>query len=188
MDNGDNANNSGINTTDKDNDTLFTGDWDYYNNPTANANAATTPATASNTALHLVTNIGSQIWEFHVSTGSGGNWDHANGQATDHGLWGSNTSRLASLAEAFALYAANFGGDGATRTPNTVGAVQPMSNVGTTNGFVDAEVNFPGGWGASLWTAAPTPSGHARMTLYWGSVLDNPDVNVLTVAHVSAVL
>jgi hypothetical protein len=174
MDNGDSASNYGINTIDKDNDTVFTGDWDYYNNPTAHANAASTPTTSSNTALHLVTNIGAQIWEFHMGTNTiPASWTTANTQATDHGLWGSNTSRLASLAEAIALYAANFGGNNAIG--NTVGPVQPMSDVGSTNLYVDAEDNRPGAWSYGVWSAAPTPFGHARPYLSYGGVFDDPD-------------
>jgi hypothetical protein len=183
MDNGDNASNTTIITTDKDNDTAF-GDFDYYNNPTAHANAATTPATASNTALHLVTNIGAQTWEFHMGHSSQGNWPTANAIATDHAVWGSNTSRQASLAEGVALYAANFGGDGPTRTPNTVGTVQPMSNVGSTNAYVDAEDNRPGGWNNVMWSAAPTPSGHAVLLLNSGQVLDYMDVGNFVVSPV----
>jgi hypothetical protein len=176
MDNGDSASNRAINTTDRDNDTAFTGDWDYYNNPTAHANAATTPATVSNTALHLVTNIGAQTWEFHIGTnGANVNWSNANAQATDHGMWGSNTSRLASLVEAVALYAANFGDNNATG--NTVGAVEPMSNVGSANAYVDAEDNRPGGWAIGMWTAAPTPSGHALLYPFYGAVFDIVDGN-----------
>jgi hypothetical protein len=183
MDNGDSASNTGIITTNKDNDTPGFGDWDYYNNPTANANAASTPVTASNTALHLVTNIGAQTWEFHMGTnGSNIAWSTANAQATDHGLWGSNTSRQASLAEMIALYSANFGDNNATG--NTVGAVQPISNVGSTNVYVNAEDNRPGGWIGNMWTAAPTPSGHARLILSVGYVDDNPDANASIVSAV----
>jgi hypothetical protein len=173
MDNGDSASNTGIITTNKDNDTPGFGDFDYYNNPTANANAASTPATASNTALHLVTNISAQIWEFHMGANNNlVSWSTANAQATDHGLWGSNTSRLASLAEMVALYAVNFGGNNAGG--NTVHALQPMSNVGGTNAYADDEVNSPVGWGPGLWTAASTPSGHA-LAPFGGRVNDTPD-------------
>lgn len=183
LDNGDSASNTGINTTNKDNDTLFDGDYDYYNNPTAYANAATTPVTSSNTALHLVTNIGSQTWEFHMGTNSiPASWTTANTQATDHSLWGSNSSRLASLAEAIALYAANFGGNNATG--NTVGAVQPISNVGSTNEYFNAEDNRPGGWNGNFWSATPTPSGHAQLGLNHGVVGDFPDVFGLNVSAV----
>ena len=176
LDNGDSSGNRNIVTTNKDNDSLGNGDFDYYNNPTAHANAATTPVTASNTALHLVTNIGAQTWEFHMATNSiETNWSTANGQATDHALWGSNTSRQASLAESIALYAANFGGDNASG--NTVGAVQPQSNVGSITGYVGAEDNRPSGWGNYMWTAAPTPSGRARVNLNVGGVLDFSDAS-----------
>jgi hypothetical protein len=179
MDNGDSASNTGINATNRDNDTPGFGDFDYYNNPTANANAASTPATASNTALHLVTNIGAQTWEFHMGTSSNpATWSTANAQATDHGLWGSNSSRLASLAEGIALYAANFGG-------NTVGEVQAITNVGSTNVYNASEDNRPGGWDDLMWTAAPTPSGHAPLALGVGNVNDYPDS---TNVFVSAVL
>jgi hypothetical protein len=132
-----------------------------------------------------VTNIGAQIWEFHI--GNNGNhvsWSNANDQAIDHGLWGSNNSRLPSFAEGIALYAANFGGD--NPGGKTVGAVQPLSNVGSTNPYVDAEDNRPDGWHGFMWTAAPTPSGHARQHLHFGNVLDSPDDAFLQL--VSAVL
>ena len=182
LDNGDSASNQGIITTNKDNDTLGVGDWDYYNNPAANANASVNPAAVNNTALHLVTNITGQTWEFHMGTNSiPVTWINANSEATDHGLWGSNTSRLASLAEMVALYAANFGGNNATG--NTVGALQPMSDLGSTTTWVAAEDNRPGGWDA-VWTAAPTPSGHAHLSLSYGHVGDRRDADY----YVSAVL
>jgi hypothetical protein len=184
LDNGDSASNPGINTIDRDIDTPGNGDIDYYNNPTANANAASTPATASNTALHLVTNIAAQTWEFHMGTnGSRVTWSAANAQATDHGLWGSNTSRLASLAEMVALYAANFGGN--NEGGNTVDALQPTTNVNSINGHVADENNPPGGWLPLLWTAAPTPSGYARLNFGFGHFVDLPDT---TLNDVSAVL
>jgi hypothetical protein len=174
LDNGDSASNQGIITTNKDNDSQD--DFDYYNNPTATINAASTPATTSNTALHLVTNISAQTWEFHIkNTTNLLNWNAANSQATDHSLWGSNSSRQASLAEMVALYAANIGGDGITqRTPNIVGAVQPMSDLGSTNPYEISEDNRPNGW-VTAWTAAPTPSGHALMNFSQGFVVDRPD-------------
>jgi len=178
LDNGDSASNQGLVTTDQDGNTTFSDDFDYYNTPAANTNAVTTPVTPSNTALHWVTDIAAQTWEFHMGTNNNyETWDVANAQATDHTLWGSNSSRQASLAEAVALYAANFGGDGSTRTPNTVGAVQPMSNAGSTNGYAAVEDNRPGEWGNALWSAAPTPSGHARLGLYNGLVFDYRDAS-----------
>ncbi len=178
LDNGDSASNLGLVTTDQDGNNSFSSDRDYYNTPAANTNAATTPVTPSNTALHWVTDIAAQTWEFHMGSNTDyANWDEANAQATDHTLWDSNSSRQASLAEAVALYAANFGGDGSTRTPNTVGAVQPMSNAGSTNGYADVEDNRPGGWDGYLWSAAPTPSGHALLDLYFGVVYDFRDTS-----------
>ena len=184
MDNGDSTTNSGLVSMDKDNDSRALIDWDYYNNPTDNSNAATTPATANNTALHVVTNITAQTWEFHMGVNSTlGNWSTGNIQAADHGLWGSNTSRQASLAEAIAFYAANFGGDGPAGG-NTVGSLQPMSDFGSSTSLVlAAEVNTPSGWGV-IWTAAPTPSGHARVSLHNGDVFDNPDVILYTLTAV----
>ena len=120
-----------------------------------------------------MTNIGAQTWEFQMGTnGNSVTWSTANAQATDHGLWGSNTSRQASLAEAIALYAANF--DGNNATGNTVGAVQPMSNVGSTNGYAAAEDNRPGGWSDNTWTAVPTPSGYALLNIANGILNDFP--------------
>jgi hypothetical protein len=78
-----------------------------------------------------------------------------------------------SLDDAFS----NFGGDGSTRTPNTVGAVQPMSNAGSTNGYAAVEDNRPGEWGNALWSAAPMPSGHARLGEIRGRLA--PDVGTL---------
>jgi hypothetical protein len=184
MDNGDSASNSGLVSMDKDNDSRALIDWDYYNNPTDNSNAATTPATANNTALHMVTNITAHTWEFHMGVNSTlGDWSTVNAQAADHVLWGSNASRLASLAEAIALYAANFGGDGPAGG-NTVGSLQPLTDFGSSTSLVlPSEVNTPSGWGV-IWTAAPTPSGHARVSLHNGDVFDNPDVVIYSLTAV----
>jgi len=184
LDNGDSASNTGINTTDKDNDTPGYGEWDNYNNPSAHANAATTPFTANNTALHVVTNISAQTWEFHIGTIINTvDWFTANAQATDHGVWGSNTSRQASLAEGVALYAANFGGNNAGGT--TIGEVQPMSTAGSNNGFTDSESNRPGGWQIfGLWSAAPMPSGHGRIGLNRGEVNDMSDTTLISISAV----
>jgi hypothetical protein len=43
----------------------------------------------------------------------------------------------------------------------------------------------PGGWANNIWTAAPTPSGHANVNLNNGNVNDKPDANN---NNVSAVL
>ncbi len=180
LDNGDSASNVGLVTTNKDGNTFYSSDQDCYNTTAANTNAATTPVTASNTALHFVTEISAQAWEFHMATNPNReNWDAANAQATDHTGFGSNSSRQASLAEAIALYATNF-------ESNTVGAMQPMSNAGNTNAYNAAEDNQPGGWGYGLWVAAPTPSGHALLSLFSGNVFDFQDAHYLTC--VSAVL
>jgi hypothetical protein len=170
LDNGDSSSNANLIPTNKDNDSRGGGDYDYYNNPTAHANAASTAATASNTALHVVTNISAQSWEFHMSTnGSGANWSTANGQATDHSLLGSNTSRLPSLAEAVAVYAANFGDNNAGG--NTVGTIQPMSNLGSNNAYSAAEDNRPGVI-QGMWTFSPFPLGKAQMNLAEGLIID----------------
>jgi hypothetical protein len=184
LDNGDSASNANIVTTNKDNDANGWGDEDYFNNPSAHSNAASTPATASNTAMHLVTNIAAQTWEFHMGTNSNGaSWNTANAQATDHGLWGSNTSRQASLAEGMALYAANFGGNTAGGTNSTVGSVQNLSSVGSNNGYTIQEDNSPNGWGMMVWTAAPTPSGHTMLALSHGHAVDLSDqVNLFIAA------
>jgi hypothetical protein len=43
----------------------------------------------------------------------------------------------------------------------------------------------PGGWANNIWTAAPTPSGHANVNLNNGNANDKPDANN---NNVSAVL
>ena len=185
LDDGDSASNQSTVSTNKDGNTVFSSDWDYYNNTVDNTAAVTTPVTASNTALHLVTNMAAQTWEFHMGANSNrATWDVANAQATEHTLWGSNTSRQASLTEAIALYAANFGGDGSTRTPTTVGAAQPMSNAGSTNDYTAVEDNRPGGWDSYVWSAAPTPLGHAPLRLNHGFVYDSPDAGNFRVSAV----
>jgi len=175
LDNGDSATDAGVVTTNQDGTTFNGSDWDYFNAGWAQDNVAIIPASASITALHFVTDIDAQTWEFHMSYNGGSiyeSWSGANAMATDHGLFGSNSSRLASLAEGVALYAANFGGDNAGG--ETVGDVQPMSNVGSTNSRTAAEENVPIRWD-DLWTAAPTPSGHAELKLYLGALTDFPD-------------
>jgi hypothetical protein len=187
LDNGDSASNVGIVNLNKDNDTSGNGDFDYYNNPTAHANAASTAATASNTALRLVTNIAPQIWEFHlgnIDQNVQSNWSAVNARATDKGLWGSNTSRLPSMAEAIALYAANFGGNIGGGSGTTVGALEPLSNENSNNGYNTAQDNRPAGMNDVLWTAAPTPSGHAVIVLSHGHAGDNLDSNLFRYAAV----
>lgn len=198
LDKGDSANNPGIVTTDKDKNPAFSSDWDYYNNPAANANAATTPVTPGNTALHLVTDIAAQNWEFHMaSRGTWEHWDLANSQAADHSAFDSNTSRLASLQELVALYAANF--SDSTGGGSIAGAIQPMSNLGSTSSFSPLAGNKPDvgnskhlvwehwlqglesgnqptGWSINYWSAASSPSGHGGINFYHGYLYDDPDV------------
>jgi hypothetical protein len=105
---------------------------------------------------------------------------------------------LASLGEAMALYAANFGADTdnyETANYNIVGAIQPMSNTTSTNGSPHSENNNPylakvAGddrvWvSAAVWTAAPMPAGHGTIDLFSGVVYDY-DITQLT--RVSAIL
>jgi hypothetical protein len=102
------------------------------------------------------------------STSSTMNWSAAQTLAGQHTTQNSNTSRMASLAETLALYAANFAGG------NTPGAVDAMSNLtSTTTTTAAGENHAPGGWtGTNIWTAAPTPSGNAVVSLSLGHVLD----------------
>jgi hypothetical protein len=172
LDNGDTAANPGAVATDRDGLNLGTGaDWDYYN---ATGITAGTQATTGNTALGFVTSIAAQVWEFQMgqSSASDQTWSAARTWAGDHTARGSNTSRMASLAETLALYAANFGGGGtSSSTGNTVGAVEAMSN-STSTTTAAGENHAPGGWGTNIWTAAPTPSGNALVSLISGHVLD----------------
>ena len=107
--------------------------------------------------------------------------------AGNHAQWNSNTSRLASLDELMALYAANFGADtgGGGAAANTVGAIQAITDTSSFNGYVAKEDNRPGGWANHLWSSAPTPSGHANINLNNGNANDKPDANN---NYVSAVL
>jgi hypothetical protein len=185
LDNGDTAANPGTALTDRDDLNLGTGaDWDYYNATTGIT--AGTQATTANTALGFVTSIAAQVWEFQMgqSSASDQTWSAARTWAGDHTARGSNTSRMASLAETLALYAANFGGSGSV---NTVGAVEAMTNLTSTT-TAAGENNAPGGWtGTNIWTAAPTPSGNALVSLSSGHVLDELG-SAATTYRVSAVL
>lgn len=178
LDNGDTPGNTGLNGLDKDGDGS---DWDYYTSPTALA--ALAAASASNTALHLVTDIAPQIWAFHMANVGSGTWDVANALVQDHARMGSNTSRLPSLQEWLALYAANFGGDDRAQGAHTVGAIEPMSDAiqndasAVPNWRSD---NRPAGWddyanewGGYYWAAAPTPRGHAQMWLGYAQLGDS---------------
>lgn len=140
------------------------GDVDYYSSSTAfNSLAA---VTADNTALRFVTNMASQTWEFHMGRKEeSGTFAQGDGKAADHSLWGSNTSRLVSLQELVALYAANFQANG------TVGPVEPISNRSSTQS-PNGENNQPSGWSVFYFSAAPTPSGHAMIELNEGVLAD----------------
>jgi hypothetical protein len=170
LDDGDTAANPGTALTNRDGATLNSiVDWDYY----ATGITAGTQATTANTALGFVTSIAAQVWEFQMgqSSASDQTWSAARTWAGDHTARGSNTSRMASLAETLALYAANFGGSGSS-VNTVVGAVEAMSNLTSTT-TAAGENNAPGGWtGTNIWTAAPTPSGNALVSLSLGHVLD----------------
>lgn len=178
LDNGDSMLNQDLVLTDRDGDAPGFGDHDYY----ASNLPSGTGSTAANTAMHFVTDIKAQVWEFHMArypdhvATNVTNWNPANEAAVNHELWGSNTSRLPSLAEVVALYAANFGGDSAggnTPEARTVGAIQPMSDAGSTNDYVANEHNQPAmDWDNSLWSAGVSPTGHLLVDLYHGNVLD----------------
>lgn len=186
LDSGDSASNVDVVTTDRDADDNGFGDWDYYNTTGV---ALGTPSTTGNTALGFVTNIQAQVWEFHMGKASASSfsYDTAISNAGDHTLWNSNTSRLGSLEEMLALYAANFGADtgGGGAAANIVGAVQPITDTSSFNDYVATEDNRPGGWTHVTWSSAPTPSGHANLYLYNGYATDTPDGYT---GYVSAVL
>lgn len=139
-------------------------DVDYYSNISAFNSLA--DVTAGNTALRFVTNMASQTWEFHMGRKEeSGTFAQGNGKAADHSLWGSNTSRLASLQELVALYAANF------QTNGTVGPLESISNRTSTES-PDGENNQPSGWSTLYFSAAATPSGHALIELNEGVIAD----------------
>jgi hypothetical protein len=190
LDNGDTAANPGAVATDRDGLNLGTGaDWDYYNATTGiTAGTQATTGNTGNTALGFVTSIAAQVWEFQMgqSSASDQSWFTARTLAGQHTTQNSNTSRMASLAETLALYAANFGGGGtSSSTGNTVGAVEAMSNLTSTT-TAAGENNAPGDWGFNFWTAAPTPSGNALVNLNSGHVLD--ELGTVPNFRVSAVL
>ncbi len=188
QDNGDPISGAGdTNFLDKDGDL---NDYDYYT--TDSARAGLPAATAGNTALHFVTDIAAQTWEFHMAQYDAGNqfpsqktFVNGNAVAVNHNMMNSNSSRLASLEEAVALYAANFQFSSSSTAAATVGALEPMSNSTANNTFA-SENNRPNGWGAGAnWTAAPTPTGHAAFDLGAGELRDWLNSNT---AFVSAVL
>ena len=186
LDSGDSASNVGVVTTDRDADGNGWGDWDYYNTTGV---ATGTESTTANTALGMTTDMAAQVWEFHMGKSSASAYTQANAAtaAGDHTAQGSNTSRLASQDELLALYAANFGADtgGGGAAANIVGAVQPITDKSSFNGYVATEDNRPGGWAGTSWSSAPTPSGHALIYLYNGHATDQPDGDH---TYVSAVL
>ena len=157
---------------------LLGGDWDYYAASGAVAGAA---STVENTALGHVTAIAPQVWAFQIAFDPGGaaDWETAFDRAGDHGYQQSNSSRLPTLEELLALYAANFVGDAGGNDPNVAngmpGAVQPTTDEVATRTGLSAEDNRPGGWQGVLWSAAPTPSGHALVDLAQGLVRDEVD-------------
>ena len=54
----------------------------------------------------------------------------------------------------------------------------------SSNGYDSAEDNRPLGWSSTVWTEAPTPSGHARVYLLHANVYDFPDGSSSTAARV----
>lgn len=133
-------------------------------------------ATISNTSLGYVTNLTSKVHEFHVGINTTFNlYNDANSLATNHTTWSSNTSRLPSLEEAIALYAANFGGNTGNKTNttqvNTVGGMQAITDISASNGYSVTEDNRPGNWTQDMfWTSSPSPSGQNIINLSYGDV------------------
>lgn len=144
----------------------------------------------SNLAAHMSTAIDNQVWEFHTAQTNqlAGAWSDANFLSENHVLNGSNTSRLASLQEMVALYAANFGqndagSDGGSNS-HVPGAIQALSSTIANSGYTSGNDNLPGGWPAFMdgweypaWVAATTPSGHALVSLTLGQLIDATNVN-----------
>ena len=112
-------------------------------------------------------------------------WGEADFAAANHQLTKSNTSRLPSLNEMLALYAANFGqasagSESTNASTHLPGAVQAMDSVVAITGYLPSNDNLPGGWMWSLsdweyshWTAAPSPSGHVLASLTLGQLIDS---------------
>lgn len=155
------------------------GDWDYYNTPGGGATGAPFPeTTVDNTALAYVTQSQAQTWEFSIaSLATGRNWAQANGDAGNHSFWGSNTSRMASLEEILALYAANFSAGNRT----TPGALAPVTDASAYNQEVN---NTPAGWSNNFWTSALTPSGHAFVYFNSGEIYDKSATGLADVATI----
>jgi hypothetical protein len=155
------------------------GDWDYYNSPGAGATTAPYPeSSADNTAMAYVTQSQAQSWEFSIaSRANGRTWMQANGDSGNHSLWNSNTSRMASLEELLAVYAANFSAGGRT-TPGALAALTDAS------AYTQETNNTPSGWSNNFWTAAVTPSGHAYVYFNSGEIYDKAASGLADVAAV----
>ena len=155
--------------------------WNYY------LNASSSDGSAANLAAHLLTSVNQQVWEFHVAQLGqlAASWGEADFAAANHQLTKSNTSRLPSLNEMLALYAANFGqasagSESTNASTHLPGAVQAMDSVVANTGYMPSNDNLPGGWTWSLsdweyshWTAAPSPSGHVLASLTLGQLIDS---------------
>jgi len=179
QDTGDTATSTGINAANRDLDANSYGDWDYYNTTGV---ALGTPVTTANTALGMVSNVAAQVWEFAAANPNSTTrytYDQMASLVGNHTTMGSNSSRTMTFEEGLALYAANFGGSSgggaAGWAASTVGAVQAMTDTSNYNGYTTNEDNRPGGWSASVWTGAPSPSGHVFVTLGDGNLNDKPD-------------
>lgn len=159
-------------------------EFDYYNQAGYALGAQTT---AANTALHFVTEIPAQTWEFHIADLNYiGVWNESNQKAGDHELTGSNTSRMPALDELIAVYTANFGLDyDKYEDHKIVGALQYLDNTNSMDGADFYQDNFPFDWTLDGWAYAPTPSGHANLSfigLGAGDVYEDPHVTYATYA------
>jgi hypothetical protein len=179
QDTGDTATYLGINTSDRDFDSNYWGDWDYYNTTGV---ALGTPVTTANTALGMVSNVAAKVWEFAAANPNSTTtytYDQMASLVGNHTTMGSNSSRTMTFEEGLALYAANFGGSSgggaAGGAASTVGAVQAMTDTSSYNGYTTNEDNRPGGWSPYLWSGAPSPSGHVDVVLYHGHLNDLPN-------------
>ena len=132
----------------------------------------------------MVTNVAAQTFEFHMGKANAGAMVYGDAAtlAGNHTTEGSNTSSLPTLDQVLGLYAANFGD--ASAGGSTVGAIQPITNTSSYNGYVAAENNNPSGWDTNLWTSAPAPSGHINLDLSSGYLVDRTDGTNLWIAPV----
>ena len=181
QDPGDTATSTGINAANRDLDANSYGDWDYYNTTGV---ALGTPSTSANTALGMVSNVAAQVWEFAAANPNSTMtyaYDQMASLVGNHTTMGSNSSRTMTFEEGLALYAANFGGSSgggaAGGAASTVGAVQAMTDTSNYNGYTTNEDNRPGGWSNSIWTGAPSPSGHVHVALAYGHLVGGPYAN-----------